>query len=181
MQITCEEQTLPTFDPSEEQALATINHAREEIRFFKGQQWQVTNYALIAYAALAAVPSWVEPDSWLYGWRSWVSWGTLGLVGVTMVWTLWMLWGLETARKMELRRLSEAREHLPFIDEIARRVAFIANQGQDRPENPREMLLEMLRRLRLWKPEVKPVLFAAVVLGWIVASLIILSRIPWVQ
>ena len=60
---------LPTFDPSQEQALAVFSHAAEEIRFFKGQQWNVTNYTLAAYAALVATASLVWPDCW----RSWVS------------------------------------------------------------------------------------------------------------
>jgi hypothetical protein len=50
----------PPFGPSEQQALTTVNYAAEELRFFKGQQWHVTNYALIAYAALAAAPDWMQ-------------------------------------------------------------------------------------------------------------------------
>ena len=52
-----------TFPPSEEQALAAFNHAAEELRFFKGQQWHVTNYALLAYVALAGAPEWMG-ETW---------------------------------------------------------------------------------------------------------------------
>ena len=55
-----------TFPPSEEQALAAFNHAAEELRFFKVQQWHVTNYALLAYVALAGVRNgWEKPGKLL--------------------------------------------------------------------------------------------------------------------
>jgi len=40
----------------QEQALAAFEHAADELRFFKGQQWAVSNYALILQAALASIP-----------------------------------------------------------------------------------------------------------------------------
>lgn len=45
------------------------------MRFYRKHEWQITNYAVIAYAALAA-PLAVGSESW----RTWVSWFAVVLV-----------------------------------------------------------------------------------------------------
>ena len=54
------EEQPPSKANEEQQALAAFNHAAEELRFFKGQQWHVANYALLAYAAVVATQRVVE-------------------------------------------------------------------------------------------------------------------------
>ena len=92
-----------------EQALAIFHHAGGRNPLFKGQQWLVTNYVLLAYAALAAAPLSVA---------KWVSWasvlcavlalGTAGAAGR-------ILWGLDKAHDKELDRMDAARAQLPLV------------------------------------------------------------------
>jgi hypothetical protein len=107
----------PSTPPEPEQALAVFNHAGEEIRFFKSQQWHVTNYALGAYAALVAVaaaPKWGT-------WKAWVSIGCAGLV-IAAAWHAWrVLLSLDEALQKERDRMEAARIKLPLIADIHRR------------------------------------------------------------
>jgi hypothetical protein len=142
-----------TFAPGE--ALATFNHAAEEIRFFKGQQWHLTNYALIAFAALAAAPDWVERASW----KSYAPWVAILLIGLAGAVAALELGRLERALNKERLRLHAARDHLLLIRDIHRRY-------------PSEDGLEMLK---LWKT---PYMFVAVMtFGAWIAVLINVSRI----
>ena len=159
-----EEQTLPKFEPSAEQALTTFNHAAEELRFFKGQQWRVTNYALIAYAALAAAPSWVEPESW----RSGVSCIASGLVVATFLAAWRVVAILEASIEKERDRQNAARDHLQLLRKLHKKHGRIDQS-------------EMSWWRSLWNPPVKRVLIAGLLLGAVVATLINLSRIPLVQ
>jgi hypothetical protein len=54
----------------EEQALAIFNQAAEQMRFERSLQWQITNYAVLAYAALTATSVVLA----LAGWGTWVRW-----------------------------------------------------------------------------------------------------------
>jgi hypothetical protein len=172
MQITREEQVLSTFQPSEEQGVAAFNHAAEERRFLRGQQWQVTNYTLIAYAALAVAPTWLEPDSW----RSWASWGAFGLALLAAGQALRILANLEWQLNRERRRLRAVRDRLLLMREIQHSLKNPAMWWQRRFWVRTYEQGTTPRDLRL-----KPSFFAVVFLGFIVASLIILSRIPCVQ
>lgn len=97
--------------PNEEQALTTFQNAAEELRFFKGQQWRVADYALLAYAALVTTPSLVQSCA--------VSLFAGVLVPVVTLAALTVLWSLEEALAKERGRLFTAREkHLPLIKEI---------------------------------------------------------------
>lgn len=104
----------PIDRPSEqEQALAVFNHAAEEIRFFKSQQWSVTNYTLLAYAALAAAPEWVATGQVLANLvcASLVIFAGGGALGV--------LASLEKALIKERNRMAEARSALlPRVESI---------------------------------------------------------------
>lgn len=167
----------------QEQALATFDHAAEELRFFKGQQWQVANYALIAYAALVAAPRWTESCA--------LSAIAGMLVFVVMLAALAVLWSLEQALAKERGRLFTARkEHLPLIEQI----------HHDR--TPREYRSAVSKRLdRLLHPNVTPEgprrsgwragiatfvealdpfiwLIAAVFLGWFLAIILIIAGPP---
>jgi hypothetical protein len=100
------------FPSSEEQALATFNHAGEEIRFFKGQQWHATNYALLAYAALAAAPEWMET------WKASASLYCASAVIFTFLVACVVLVTLEVALNKERRRMDEVRPKLPLIEDL---------------------------------------------------------------
>ena len=86
-----------------------LHHAAEEIRFFRGQQWHVANYALLSYATLIAASRLIESSA-------------IGLLAglhilVVMVAGLGLLWSLEEAFAKERGRLFSVREdHLPLIE-----------------------------------------------------------------
>ena len=73
----------PPYHPSEEQALTIFNNAAEQVRLLTSQRWHIANYALLAFAALAAAPDWMEKGSWLD--TRWVSLGAIVLVGLVLV------------------------------------------------------------------------------------------------
>ena len=103
----------------EEQALAVFNHAGEEIRFFKGQQWMLTNYALLAYGALAAASLLIDDSKDVENWV----WTLSNLFCAALVplagWLTWLrLKSLNDALKKERDRMSEARSKLPLIQQI---------------------------------------------------------------
>jgi hypothetical protein len=103
----------------QEQALAVFNHAGEEIRFFKGQQWMLTNYALLAYGALAAAPQLIGDSRDVANWV-WVA-SNLGCA-VLVPLAGWLTWGrlttLNDALNKERNRMSEAKSKLPLIQQI---------------------------------------------------------------
>lgn len=140
----------PSTSPDREQALAVLSHAGEEIRFFKSQQWHVTNYALLAYVALASVPSWITAS------EAFASAICAVLVIATAGMALWVLRSLDVALEKERDRMGAARCKLPLVEAIHAKFG---------PVNSK----------------VTSVLQAAILLGAIVAILINLSRLPWVD
>jgi hypothetical protein len=99
----------------QEQALAVFNHAAEEIRFFKGQQWQVTNYALLTFAALAAIPLWWGPARWALFGKNGIC---AGVAIVAAAWAFQILRSLDRAIDKERDRMNKARSKLPLIQEF---------------------------------------------------------------
>ena len=163
MQIIRED--LPTLGPSEEQqALAAFNHAAEQKRFLLGQQWRITNYALIAFAVLTAAPSWVKPESWIYSWRSSVSLIAFVLVWMVVVFTFRNLRRSERSLDRQDKSLREARKRLKLMSAINKELT-----GQEEGSEKRRRFLNL---------PVKWVLSIVLVLGASIASLIIVSRIP---
>jgi hypothetical protein len=136
--------------PNEEQALATYNEANEERRFLLRQQWQVTNYTLIAFAALAAAPTWLGRP------YSWASWGAFGLVSLAAASAGLYLWRSEDSLKRQERRLGAARKHLELICKID---AEVSGEEERKPHR-----------------KIKKVFLAVLFLGWAIATAIILSR-----
>jgi hypothetical protein len=142
------EHASPQFDPSEQQALAAFNHAAEELRFFKGQQWHVTNYVLLAYVALATAPDGMG------AWKASASLYCAVAVIVTALLACGVLVTLEVALNKERNRLKEVRPKLPLIKEI----------HKNSPAKFRSVAIV--------------VLLIAVVGGAVLACFINLSRIP---
>jgi hypothetical protein len=142
---------------SEEQALATFNHAAEEIRFFKGQQWRVTNYALLAYGALVAAPPLIGHTKDVANWV-WV--GSNLVCAVLVPVPGWLAWGrlksLNDALNKERNRMSAARSKLPLIQQI----------HGDFPPQDRDVTTTL--RLALWG-------------GAVVAIAINLLRLQWAR
>jgi hypothetical protein len=101
--------------PTEEgQALAIFNHAAEEIRFFKGQQWRVTNYTLLAYGALVAAPQLFEDLCW----KAVVGGACFVAVFVAGGSAVLVLYSLNVALKKERDRMKAARWKLPLVQEL---------------------------------------------------------------
>ena len=98
---------------SEEQALAVFNHAGDEIRFFKSQQWHVTNSALVAMAALAAIPWWVDESLAVRA-----SWLSLAFAAVAACWGWYLLHRLDAALEKERGRMDRARAELAVIRDM---------------------------------------------------------------
>jgi hypothetical protein len=149
-----QQQASPPCDPSEQQALAVFNHAAEEIRFFKGQQWRVTNYALLAYAALAAAPRWMG------AWKGYAN----ALCSVAVIFAGLVAWrvlrSLNEAHAKERRRMERARrEKLSVVAELHANGSPIDGRATGRI---------------VW------IMGAALVIGAVLAILINLSRIPQV-
>ena len=137
----------PNTSSEQEQALAVFNHAAEEIRFFKGQQWNTTNYALLTFAALAVIPPWLEPPRW-----AWLAnWLCVSLAIVAFAWAWFVLCGLDEALCKERVRMNKARSKLPLVREI---------HGEPRPRDRR----------------VSSILYGAALAGMCLAILIVLSR-----
>lgn len=106
------EQVSPQFDRSEEeQALTVFNHAGEEIRFFKNQQWNVTNYALAAYGAVVATQQLLD-DTYPKAVTSWIC---SIVVLVTALAAGVVLWRLNKAHDKERTRMNKARCKLPVV------------------------------------------------------------------
>jgi hypothetical protein len=102
------------------QALAVFHHAAEEVRFFKKQQWLVTNYTVLTYAALVAAPEAVggskDPTNSLYVFVNWLGiagalWAFIAAIGV--------LGSLDGAHQKELERMDAVRkEKLHVVGDI---------------------------------------------------------------
>jgi hypothetical protein len=161
----------PPFYPSEQQALATFYHAAEEIRFFKGQQWKVTNYALIAYGALAATPPWIADCKEVNGW-SWfcvmVNLASAFAVLITAYFAYRVLGSLDQSHDKELRRMKAARRELPLVKRIHSRFRLTRKGAWWRP-----------RRARTRPGRVIWVLHTALFIGAELAVVINLLRVPW--
>jgi hypothetical protein len=114
--MECSETTSPA---DEQQALAIFRHAAEELRFFKGQQWSVANYTLLAYAALALASERMG-GIWKASSDVYVAVAVAIAVAMTIVlaWACAVLWSLEMALDKERKRLEEVRPKLPLVDEI---------------------------------------------------------------
>jgi hypothetical protein len=95
----------------QEQALAVFHHAAEEIRFFKKQQWLVTNYTMLTYAALVAAPEAVggskDPTNSLYVFAN-----VLGIAGalLALIAAIGVLGSLDGSHKKELDRMDTVRK-----------------------------------------------------------------------
>ena len=167
MEGSSETQASPPCGPGElEQALATFDHAAEEIRFFKGQQWNVTNYALLTYAALAAAPDWLGSQDW----RWQISLLCAGFTVLAFLAASGVLKGLNEALEKERSRMDEARTKLPLVGEIHGK--FPSRDWRPEPSNQ--------GRLRKSRPPVLTVpgiLNTAVLAGMVISALINVSRI----
>jgi hypothetical protein len=160
------------------QALAVFNHATEEIRFFKGQQWRVTNYALLAYAALAAAPRLIERES--VGDCVW-SVANLGCALVALVTAslaFGVLGSLNKALGKERRRMDKARCNLLLL------MAIHNSEPRDRAARYWPCRFRFRRRTQHRADDdahdpVVCVLRAALVIGLVIVFLINLARVPW--
>jgi hypothetical protein len=180
MQIPREEQ---------EQALATFVHAGEEMRSLRNHEWQITYYAVITYAALAAAPLLVNGHSLR---------ALLNLFAFVLVWLVAlqagrMLWYIRDQWSAEGARLEEALKHLRLMGEI------LKYRPKKRSERP--WWVSFGRRDREQAPlpggspdrpgagegsqgtasgsAVSTSLGLVVMIGAALASVIILSRIPY--
>ena len=108
------------FPESEPQALAVLNHAALEIRFFKDQQWRVTNYALLAYGALVAAPGLIGDGRKDVADCSYVvaNWLFAAIAVAAAVLAAVVLWRLDKAHKKERDRMDEVRFDLPLVKRI---------------------------------------------------------------
>ena len=85
-----------------------FNHAAEEIRFFKSQQWSMTNYSLAAQAALVASGGALRA-------------ATYALMALSIVLgflSLSLLFSAEAGIYKERARMSRARDQLPELKAI---------------------------------------------------------------
>jgi hypothetical protein len=184
MQIPREEQ---------EQALATFVHAGEEMRSLRNHEWQVIYYAVSAYAALAAAPLLVNSDSWLYSWRTLLSLFAFVLVWLVALQAGRMLWYIKDQRNAEGARLEETLNHLRLMGEI------LKHRPKKRSERPWWVSFGRRDREQAPRPGGSPDspgagegsqgvasgsavstgLGLVVLIGAALASVIILSRIPY--
>ena len=143
-----------TDEHEKEQALAAFEHAAEELRFFKGQQWSVANYALLAQAATVTVPGLLEhvADPPVES--------VARLVGVLVALAVlrygWnVLSWLDRSIRKERDRMYEARRQLPTLRAI---------------HTPHELSQSD-------RDSVAPILRAAIVLGAVAAVAINLAHL----
>jgi hypothetical protein len=153
-----EEQALVVLN--QEQALAVFNQAAEQMRFYRSHQWQITYYAVIAYAALATAPRLVRRGAW----RGPVS-GVALLLVIGAAWQAGRtLWYSEDLRLTEqARQVAARKQHLSLIDGI-----YENYQPTERWERP----------LSVWmppRPRFPWGLVAAVALGAALAIMIIVG------
>jgi hypothetical protein len=97
----------------QEQAVVAFDHAAEELRFFKSQQWSVANYSLLAQAALVTAPALIPHDG-----------GTSARILSAMVSfvvasaAIWLLHSLDLGIDKERRRMEAAHQLLPALWKI---------------------------------------------------------------
>jgi hypothetical protein len=165
----------PPCETSEEQMIATFNHGREEMRFLKKHEWLITNYAVIAFAALAITPTLVDKGKWHWLWLDFVSVFAFVLVVLAGLQAVRVLWYTEAQRNMEHRRLLKGIERLNWMGEI--------EQIRPLKRSERPPWVRLLTRDRNEASQgtdsgvdVKPGLALVVILGASFANVIILSR-----
>jgi hypothetical protein len=98
----------------QEQAIVAFNHAAEELRFFKSQQWNVANYALVAQAVLVAAPA-LFPDDRAARFAH--------ILGVAVSFSVviaavTLIRALDNAIRKERTRMSAAHKLLPALWQI---------------------------------------------------------------
>jgi hypothetical protein len=108
----------PNTSSEQAQALAVFNHAAEEIRFFKGQELPVTNYALIAYGALAVYPPSIHCNHVVTWFCAGVNFACAFAVLVTAAVAYRVLSSLDQAYGKELSRMNAARWKPPLVGAI---------------------------------------------------------------
>jgi hypothetical protein len=118
--LTWRERTVDTTDSKREQALAVFHHAAEEIRFFKKQQWLVTNYTVLTYTVLVAAPEAVggskDAANSFFVFANWA--GVAGAL-VACIAAIWVLLSLDRSHQKELDRMNKARVgKLPVVQDI---------------------------------------------------------------
>jgi hypothetical protein len=155
------------------QALETFKHAAEEMRFRLNHQWLITNYAVIAYAALVAAPALVACG------RS----RTVNVVAVVLVLLVaWQAWRtlsyFSEVREVERARLEEAITHLPLIHTIRceKHLSKERQEGPPRVGKLKQLWANLLQADELWRFPWGLVVVVGV--GALFASLIIPLRIP---
>jgi hypothetical protein len=159
----------------QEQALAIFNQAREEMRFYRNLEWQITYYTVLAYAALVVAPLGVPRGRW----RNRVSWFAILLVVLAALQAARTLYYSNDIRVTEHARLIEITkiEHLPLIQGIYAKL---------RPTEP--LHRDSWVRIFQWpfdllggdgpRPRFPRGLLAVVVLGATFAIFIILLGVP---
>jgi hypothetical protein len=170
---------LPTYEPDKEQMLATYNAGREEMRFFAKHEWLITNYAVIAYAALVGGPFLADKE-----WHDILRVFAFLLVIVTAYQAWRVLWYTAAQRDRERSRLSKGIERLEWMGEIekiqvpkrSKRPWWVRLWRGDREQAPRPTV-EASQGTDS-DPEPRPGLLVAVVLGAIYAGLLIISHLP---
>jgi hypothetical protein len=156
----------------EDQALTTFNHAAEEMRSLRDHQWLITNYAVIAYAALVGAPKLVPHGSWRFS----VSLLAIVLV-VTVAFQAWRTLEYSTEiRVLEHARLKEAIEqHLPVVREIHQK-----HPPKQRAERPPWVWMPQWLLAYFFGEDDFPRfpwgLLVVVLLGAVFATVIIISR-----
>jgi hypothetical protein len=170
MQNNREGQPFPIYSASPEQVLATFNDAGDERRFLTGHQWRVSNYALLAFAAITAAPSWVDEDSWLDSGRSWVSVFAFVLVWIVYYLTLRVLRNSEFSLDRQRYRQREARQHLEFLSAVDYSIRSRSEMLRPGKKRDHEQGIDS-------GPRVKRIFRAVLLLGASIATLINFSRI----
>jgi hypothetical protein len=160
---------------SEEQMLTSYNHGREEMRCLRKREWQLTNYAVLGYGALAGAPFFVENEEW----RNSVGVCAFVLVLLVALQAGRSLWYIEAQRQMEHDRLLAAIRRLSWMRAIERH-----HPPLKRSERPWWVRLwgrdcENAPQKTNGRFEVRLGLGMVVVVGAGFAIVIISSRLPW--
>jgi hypothetical protein len=101
------------------QAGLAFEHAGEEIRFFKEQQWRITNYALLLQTAMVGAMGLVEESFKPV-------WAIVGRVGcvVIAVCAIGLLISYQAGIWKESAKMAAARTHLHLLDKLHREQLF---------------------------------------------------------